>query len=74
MCDDDEGLGFLWFSNLQSVLVISLPSRTSHVVDLWDWLGLFFQVTVIRQEVVASSGARGGSGWIFGKISSEKEW
>ena len=35
---------------------------------------LFSQVTAIGQEVMASSCARGGSGWVLGNISSQKEW
>ena len=34
---------------------------------------LFSQVTVIGKEVMAPPRARGGSGWILGKISSQKE-
>ena len=37
-------------------------------------VGLFSQVTAIGREVMASSCTRGGSGWIFEKISSQKEW
>ena len=37
-------------------------------------VGLFSQVTVIGREGMASSCARGGSGWILGKISYQKEW
>ena len=29
---------------------------------------------VVEQEGTASSCARGGSGWILGRISSQKEW
>ena len=36
-------------------------------------ISLFLQVTVVEQEVMASSCARGGSGWILGKCSSPKE-
>ena len=32
------------------------------------------QVTVIGQEVMALSCVREGSGWILGKVSSQKEW
>jgi len=31
------------------------------------------QITAIEQEVMASSCAGGGSGWISGKISSQEE-
>jgi len=37
-------------------------------------VGLFSQVTVIGQEVMASRCTRWGSDWILGKISSLKEW
>jgi len=37
-------------------------------------VGLFSQVTVIGEKVMASSCTRGGSGWILGRISSLKEW
>ena len=36
-------------------------------------VSLFSQVTVIRQERMASCCARGGSVWTLGKISSQKE-
>jgi len=39
-----------------------------------EGFGLFSQVTAIGREVMASSCTRGGSGWIFEKISSQKEW
>jgi len=38
------------------------------------WVGLCSLVTVIGQEVMASSSARGGSGLVLGNISSQKEW
>ena len=37
-------------------------------------VGLFTQVTEMGQEGMASSCARGGSGWILRKISTLKEW
>ena len=37
-------------------------------------VGLFSQVTVIEQEIMTLSCTRKGSGWILGKISSQKEW
>ena len=37
-------------------------------------VGLFSQITAIGWEGMASGCARGGSGWIYGKISSQKEW
>jgi len=37
-------------------------------------LYLFCQVTAIGREVMALRCLRGGSGWIWGKISSLKEW
>ena len=37
-------------------------------------VGLFSQVTVIGREVTALGCTREGSGWILGKISSQKEW
>jgi len=36
--------------------------------------GLFSQITVIGGELMASSRSRGGSDWILGTISSQKEW
>jgi len=36
-------------------------------------VGLFSQVTAIRQEVMASSCARGGSGWVLEIIYSQEE-
>jgi len=36
-------------------------------------VGLFSLVTVVGCEIMASSCARGGSGWIFGRISCQKE-
>ena len=36
-------------------------------------VGLFSQVTVIGREVTALGCTREGSGWILGKISSQKE-
>lgn len=35
---------------------------------------LFSHVTATGQEVMASGCIRGGSGWIFGEISSLREW
>lgn len=35
-------------------------------------VGFFSQVTVIGQEVMALSCARGGSGWVLGNTSSQK--
>jgi len=35
-------------------------------------VGFFSQVTVIGQEVMALSFARGGSGWVLGNTSSQK--
>jgi len=37
-------------------------------------VSLFSQVTLIGQEVMTLSFARRGSGWIFGKIYSQKRW
>ena len=37
-------------------------------------VGLFSHITVTEQERMASRYARGGSSWILGKISSQKEW
>ena len=36
-------------------------------------VGLFSQVTVMGREVMASSCTRGGSGWIWGNNSLQKE-
>jgi len=35
---------------------------------------LFSQVAVIGQEGMASSCTMGGSGWVLGRIYSQKEW
>ena len=35
---------------------------------------LFYQLTVIGQEVMASSCTRRGSGWILGTVSSQEWW
>lgn len=37
-------------------------------------IGLFSQVTAVGQEGMASSCAKGGSSWLLGKMSSQKEW
>ena len=37
-------------------------------------LSLFSQATATGQDVMALSCAEGGSGWILGIISSQKEW
>ena len=37
-------------------------------------VGLLSQLTVIGQEGMASSCAKGGSSWILGIISSQKQW
>ena len=37
-------------------------------------IGLFYQVIEMGQEGMASSCARGCSGWIFETISSQKQW
>jgi len=37
-------------------------------------VSLFSQVTVMEQEEMALNYARGGSVWILGRISFQKQW
>ena len=54
----------------RSCISLQLPERRLGEMGV----GLFSQVTAIVQEGLTSSCARGGSGWILGNISSQKEW
>lgn len=67
---------FQWSGMVQSEEQDSQGRTYGWLKRGWSEVGvtLCSQVTAIRQEVMASSCAREGSGWILGEISTLKEW
>ena len=67
-----EAIGIVWSGEevqVRPYYSLQWPGGGSEV-----GVSLFSQVTAIGWERMASSCTRGGSGWILGRISSQKEW